>query len=67
MGIDSRLMIDGAYDEALLKLKTRPLIIPRLKTHAEKQAGLDEYYKNVRTNVLLVWCLSNVSDHPLCA
>lgn len=52
---------DGAYDEALHKLKTRPMIVPRTRTFAEKQATVMDYYKNVRTNVLLAWTLSNVS------
>lgn len=51
---------DHTYDEVLDNLKTRPPIIPRSKTAAQKQAAVQDYYRNVRTNVLLAWALSNV-------
>lgn len=37
------------------------MIVPRTRTFAEKQATVMDYYKNVRTNVLLAWTLSNVN------
>lgn len=52
--------IDSAYDEALHNLKTRPTAIPRQQTLMEKQSEVMDYYRNVRTNVLLAWALSNV-------
>ena len=57
--------LDGGYDDALHKLRTRPKIIPRLKTQKEKDLDREDYYKNVRTNVLLVWVLTNVSWHQV--
>lgn len=52
--------IDEAYDEALHQLKTRPRLTPKAQTAGEKQAECMDYYRNVRTNVLLAWALSNV-------
>lgn len=52
--------IDSAYDEALNNLKTRPALAPKQKTIIEKQSDAMDYYRNVRTNVLLAWALSNV-------
>jgi len=51
--------IDSAYDDALLSLKTRPAILKGERTASEKDAMKQDYYRNVRTNVLLLWILSN--------
>ncbi|PWN52460.1 hypothetical protein IE53DRAFT_385106 [Violaceomyces palustris] len=51
--------IDTAYDEALMNLRTRPMIIRGDASHEEKVMRQTDYYKNVRTNVVLAWALSN--------
>ncbi|PWZ02542.1 hypothetical protein BCV70DRAFT_196781 [Testicularia cyperi] len=51
--------IDTAYDDALNNLRTRPLIIRGDASNEEKQARQMDYYKNIRTNVVLAWALSN--------
>lgn len=50
---------DTSYDEALIALKTRPNIIPPGKTAAEKEAMKQDYYRDIRSNVLLVYFLTN--------
>ncbi|KAK0529402.1 Chitin synthase, class 3 [Tilletia horrida] len=55
----SQLDIDAAYDEALMKLRTRPMIIKGDASREEKDARQMDYYKNIRTNVVLAWALSN--------
>ncbi|CAD6973418.1 unnamed protein product, partial [Tilletia controversa] len=55
----SQLDIDSAYDEALMKLRTRPMIIKGDASREEKDARQMDYYKNIRTNVVLAWALSN--------
>ncbi|KAH8925578.1 glycosyltransferase family 2 protein [Atractiella rhizophila] len=47
------------YDDALHKLKTRPKVIEKSQSAVEKETMKQDYYKNVRTNVLLAWALSN--------
>lgn len=49
--------IDTAYEEALANLRERPTIIHGTSA-ADATRKLD-YYKNIRTNVLLLWSLSN--------
>ena len=51
--------IDTAYDDALNNLRTRPMIIRGDASNEEKQARQMDYYKNIRTNVVLAWALSN--------
>ncbi|EPQ26287.1 uncharacterized protein PFL1_06222 [Pseudozyma flocculosa PF-1] len=51
--------IDTAYDEALNNLRTRPMIIRGDASADEKLARQTDYYKNVRTNVVLAWALTN--------
>lgn len=51
--------IDTAYDDALNNLRTRPMIIRGDASNAEKEARQMDYYKNIRTNVVLAWALSN--------
>lgn len=51
--------IDGAYDEALNKLRTRPMIIKGESGAAEKELARKDYYASIRSNVLLVWVITN--------
>ncbi|CBQ67884.1 probable Chitin Synthase 3 [Sporisorium reilianum SRZ2] len=51
--------IDTAYDDALNNLRTRPMIIRGDASNEEKAARQMDYYKNIRTNVVLAWALSN--------
>ncbi|MBW0462815.1 hypothetical protein O181_002530 [Austropuccinia psidii MF-1] len=51
--------LDQAYEEALLNLKTRPKLLEKNRSDKEKEALKQDYYKNVRTNVVLLWALSN--------
>ena len=51
--------IDTAYDDALNNLRTRPMIIRGDASNEEKATRQMDYYKNIRTNVVLVWALSN--------
>lgn len=52
--------IDAAYDEALLKLRTRPAITESPPSAQDKDLERMDYYRNVRTNVVLAWVLSNI-------
>ncbi|KAL5485273.1 hypothetical protein ACEPAI_7915 [Sanghuangporus weigelae] len=53
--------INQMYDETLRNLRTRkPVEKPNtVTTESEKEQQVKDYYANVRTNVLLVWVLSN--------
>ncbi|PLW17349.1 hypothetical protein PCANC_14075 [Puccinia coronata f. sp. avenae] len=51
--------LDQAYDEALLNLKTRPKLLEKNRSDKEKEALKQDYYKSVRTNVVLLWALTN--------
>nr|UOP56887.1 putative chitin synthase 3 [Thecaphora frezii] len=51
--------IDTAYNEALHNLRTRPMIIRGDASAEEKLARQTDYYKNIRTNVVLSWALTN--------
>jgi len=56
--------VNTAYFDALNNIKTRktPLIpAGKLPTAAEKEQSMRDYYANVRTNVLLIWVLTNGS------
>ncbi|CAO1619779.1 unnamed protein product [Jaminaea pallidilutea] len=55
----SQTDIDQGYDDALHKLRTRPMIIKGESGPAEKELARKDYYAGVRTNVLLTWILSN--------
>ncbi|GAA5980582.1 hypothetical protein JCM5350_004355 [Sporobolomyces pararoseus] len=51
--------IDVSYDRALHNLKTRPMIVPPVLSHKQKEEAVRDFYASVRTNVLLAWVLSN--------
>lgn len=52
--------IDAAYSDALDNLRVRkPVTAPMAKTPAQEEQAQKDYYANFRTNVLLVWVLSN--------
>ncbi|SCZ88136.1 BZ3500_MvSof-1268-A1-R1_Chr10-2g02854 [Microbotryum saponariae] len=51
--------IDVAYDRSLHNLKTRPMIVPPTLSQKQREEQIVEYYQSVRTNILLVWVLSN--------
>ncbi|KAI5479650.1 glycosyltransferase family 2 protein [Pseudohyphozyma bogoriensis] len=51
--------IDGSYDDALHRIKTRPMIVPKPKSVKDKEEDVKQYYASIRTNVLLAWVLSN--------
>lgn len=57
--------VNSIYEEALSNLRDRVPIDngkgKGLLSVAEKEHAAKDYYANVRTNVLLVWVLSNVS------
>jgi chitin synthase len=53
--------LDQTYDEALMNLKTRPKLLEKNRSDKEKEALKQDYYKSVRTNVVLLWTLTNVS------
>jgi chitin synthase len=58
--------INSIYEESLANLRDRkPVNDEKAKAPlsiAEKESAAKEYYASVRTNVLLAWVLSNVSD-----
>ena len=51
--------IDTAYEEALGNLRQQPFAMKGADASDKKTAEKMDYYKNIRTNVLLLWCLSN--------
>ncbi|KAL6300445.1 chitin synthase-domain-containing protein [Sparassis latifolia] len=54
--------VNGIYEDALLNLRDRKPV-PKASAGpsiAEKEQVARDYYANVRTNVLLVWVISNV-------
>ncbi|PWN89514.1 hypothetical protein FA10DRAFT_268056 [Acaromyces ingoldii] len=51
--------IDSLYDQSLHNLRTRPMLFKGEEKREEKEARRMDYYRNIRTNVLLAWCLSN--------
>ncbi|KAG0144693.1 hypothetical protein CROQUDRAFT_659643 [Cronartium quercuum f. sp. fusiforme G11] len=51
--------LDESYDQALFNLKTRPKLIERHRSEKERETLKQDYYKNVRTNVVMLWTLSN--------
>lgn len=55
--------IDAAYDLSLHSLKTRPMIVPPPLSLKAKEEAAADYFQSVRTNVLLLWVLSNVSSN----
>lgn len=66
--------VNGMYEEALAHLRIVKSQAPEEKAAAaiaakgtlsiaEKDKAAKDYYANVRTNVLLIWVLSNVSVH----
>ncbi|KAG2361949.1 glycosyltransferase family 2 protein [Suillus spraguei] len=52
--------INAAYEDAILVLSSKP---PKADSNPDPATKQEDYYKTFRTNVLLVWTLSNVSDH----
>jgi chitin synthase len=55
----SQADIDVAYDDALHSLKTQPIILKGERTASEKELLKQDYYRAVRTQVLLFWILTN--------
>lgn len=51
--------IDSLYDQSLSNLRTRPMIIRGDETWEEKEQRRLDFYRNIRTDVLLAWALSN--------
>ncbi|WAR63939.1 hypothetical protein PtB15_16B98 [Puccinia triticina] len=51
--------LDQTYGEALMNLKTRPKLVEKNRSDKEKEALKQDYYKSVRTNVVLLWTLAN--------
>ncbi|GLB37699.1 putative chitin synthase [Lyophyllum shimeji] len=55
--------VNSIYEEALTNLRTRKPAVPKgaggPPSIAEKEQAAKDYYANVRTNVLLIWVLSN--------
>ncbi|CAH7686544.1 chitin synthase [Phakopsora pachyrhizi] len=51
--------LDQTYEQVLMNLKTRPKLIESNRSDKEKEAIKQDYYKNVRTNVVLLWALTN--------
>lgn len=52
--------LDSCYDEALHNLKTRPKLLEKHRSEKEKEAMKQDYYKSIRTHVLMIWALTNV-------
>lgn len=52
--------LDSCYDEALHNLKTRPKLLEKHRSEKEKEAMKQDYYKSIRTHVLMIWTLTNV-------
>ncbi|MCO5598531.1 hypothetical protein L7F22_052628 [Adiantum nelumboides] len=51
--------IDSLYDKSLHNLRTRPMIIKGAEGWEEKELRRLDFYRNIRTDVLLAWSLSN--------
>ena len=51
--------IDSLYDQSLNNLRTRPMIIKGQEGWEEKELRRLDFYRNIRTDVLLFWSLSN--------
>ena len=52
--------IDASYDDALHSLRTRPKLLAGAPSAAQKDRIKQDYYASTRTNVILLWALSNV-------
>jgi chitin synthase len=52
--------INAAYEDAIHVLSSKA---PKTESKPDPATEQEDYYKTFRTNVLLVWTLSNVSDH----
>jgi chitin synthase len=52
--------INAAYEDAIHVLSSKP---PKADSKPDPATQQEDYYKTFRTNVLLVWTLSNVSDY----
>lgn len=51
--------IDSLYDQSLCNLRTRPIIIKGNEGAEDKEQRKLDFYRNIRTDVLLAWALSN--------
>lgn len=51
--------IDSLYDKSLHNLRTRPMIIKGAEGWEERELRRLDFYRNIRTDVLLAWSLSN--------
>ena len=56
--------IDASYDDALHSLRTRPKLLANAPSAAQKDRIKQDYYASTRTNVILLWALSNVRPPP---
>ncbi|KAI9462964.1 glycosyltransferase family 2 protein, partial [Boletus coccyginus] len=54
--------INAAYEDAIHVLSTKP---PKTEHKADPTTQQEDYYKTFRTNVMLVWTLSNVRFHSV--
>ena len=52
--------INAAYENAIHVLSSKA---PKTESKPDPAMEQEDYYKTFRANVLLVWTLSNVSDH----
>ncbi|KAG1739396.1 glycosyltransferase family 2 protein [Suillus paluster] len=51
--------INAAYEDAIVVLSSKP---PKAESKPDPATQQEDYYKTFRTNVLLVWTLSNIID-----
>lgn len=51
--------IDSLYDKSLHNLRTRPMLIKGQEGWEEREMRRLDFYRNIRTDVLLAWVLSN--------
>lgn len=51
--------IDQLYDKSLFNLRTRPMLIKGQEGWEEREMRRLDFYRNIRTDVLLAWSLSN--------
>ncbi|GAA95000.1 glycosyltransferase family 2 protein [Mixia osmundae IAM 14324] len=56
---ESQLDTDGSYDTALHHLRTNPAVIPKVSSQSDRDRETEDWYRSVRTRVLLAWVLAN--------